>query len=94
MGAASAALEARRAALIAKAAADRAALGRQLEPLTNVPNSLGRFLALKSQLPGKALSAGLGISALLLALPRLPLVRTGLALIQLASSVRRLLSRR
>ena len=88
--------EARRAALVARADAEREALARQLAPLGSLDSGLERLRQLKPQLPSIVVSAGLGLTAMLLALPagRLPLVRGGIAALHLAGSVRRLLSRR
>jgi hypothetical protein len=86
----------RRVALVARAAADRAAVARQLAPLGAVDGMLGRLEAARAQLPTLAAAAGFGLSALLLAFPsaRFPVLRAGLALINLSGSVRRLFSRR
>jgi hypothetical protein len=88
--------EARRAMLMARATAEREALAREFAPLGALDSGLERLRALKAQLPAIAMGTGLGLSALLLALPagRTPLVRGGIALLHLAGSVRRLFSRR
>jgi hypothetical protein len=88
--------EARRAVLVARAAAEREALARQFAAPMSLGDGLGWLRGMKPRLPTIALGAGLGISALLLALPvgRFPLVRGGVAVLSLAGSVRRLLSRR
>jgi len=89
-------LEARRAALVARAASEREALARQLAPLRTLDSGLERLRVMKPQLPAIVIGTGLGLSALLLALPagRSPLIRGGIAMLQLAGSVRRLLSDR
>jgi hypothetical protein len=86
----------RRAVLVAHAAAEREALAGRLAPLGNLDGSLGKLRAMRFQLPSLALGTGLGLSALLLALPtgRIPLVRGGIAVLHLAGSIRRLLSPR
>jgi hypothetical protein len=88
--------EERRADLVARAAAERAEISRLVAPLAVFDDGLARLGALRSKLPGVAVGAGLGLSALLLALPvgRFPVVRGGVALLQLAGSVRRLFDRR
>jgi len=89
-------LDERRAELVARAAAEREALSRQLALLGTLDGGLARLSSMKSRLPGIAMGAGLGLSALLLALPagRFPLVRGGVALLHFAGSVRRLFSQR
>ena len=88
--------EARLTALVARAATEREALVHQLAPLAALDSNLESLRVMKSQLPAIAMGAGLGLSALLLALPAglTPLVRGGIALFHLAGSVRRLFSRR
>lgn len=95
MSAKSDALEARRAELVARAAADRQVIVRQLAPLRRLDSGLAELAAWRHRLPGLAVGAGIGVSALLLALPRgrTPLLRGGLALVHLAGSVRKLFSR-
>ncbi|HET9952309.1 MAG TPA: hypothetical protein VFS09_11005 [Candidatus Eisenbacteria bacterium] len=87
--------EERLALLVARAAAERAALGKQLEPIRKIDTGLAWLAEKKTQLPTIALGAGLGLSALMLVLPagRSSLLRGGLALFQLAGSVKQLLSR-
>jgi hypothetical protein len=87
---------ARRAVLQERAAAERAALARQLAPIAALDSGLERVRIVKSELAAAAMGAGLGLSALLMMLPvgRTPLVRGGIAMLHLAGSVRRLCSRR
>lgn len=89
------ALEARREELVARSAAQRAALAEQLAPLATLDRGLEKLRGLKLGMPTAAIGTGLALSALLLALPagRSPVVRGGVALIQLAASVRRLFAR-
>ena len=88
-------LEDRRAELVARAAADRAGLTQQLEPLLRLERGLEKLRDLKLQLPTTAIGTGLALSAMMLALPagRSPLLRGGIAVIQLAASVKRLFTR-
>lgn len=88
--------EARRATLLARAATEREALARQLAPLAVLDRGLEMVWRLKTQLPLVTTGLGLGLSALLLALPtgRLPIVRGGVALLNLAGSVKGLFTRR
>ena len=88
--------DAARAELVARAAADRARLAGQLAPVAVVDRGLEKLRSMAGSLPGSAIGTGLALSALLLTLPagRSPLVRGGVAVIQLAASVKRLLSRR
>jgi len=88
-------LDARRAELVARAAAEREALAGMLAPLGTLDRGLERLETWKLDLPTTALGTGLALSALLLALPagRSPVVRGGIALIQLATSVKRLFTR-
>jgi len=87
--------EERLALLVARAAAERDAIGRQFEPIRKIDAGLAWLVRTKTQLPTIALGAGLGLSALMLALPtgRSSLLRGGIALFQLAGSVKRLFSR-
>jgi transposase len=87
---------ARRATLVAQASAERETLARKLAPLAALDRAIEKLHTWKSQLPMIASGAGLALSALLLALPtgRFPLVRGGVALLNLAGSVRSLFSRR
>jgi len=87
---------ARRVELVARAAAEREALARQLAPIAALDSGLERVRIVKSELAAAAMGAGLGLSALLMMLPvgRTPLVRGGIAMLHLAGSVRRLFSRR
>ena len=86
----------KRAKLVARAAAERESLSRQFEPFTTLEGTLEKLSGRKQELPGMSLGVGLGLSALLLAFPggQAPIVRGGLALIRLASSVRTLFQRR
>jgi hypothetical protein len=88
--------EARRDELVARAAREREALAHRFAPLGHVDGGLDRLRAMRSQLPTLGVGAGLGLTALLLALPtgRIPLVRGGIAILHLAGSVRRLFARR
>jgi hypothetical protein len=88
-------LEDRRAELVARAAADRAGLTQQLEPLLKLERGLEKLRDLTLGLPTTAIGTGLALSAMMLALPagRSPLVRGGIAVIQLAASVKRLFTR-
>jgi hypothetical protein len=88
-------LEDRRAELVARSAADRAELAQQLEPLLKLERGLEKLRDMKLELPTTAIGTGLAMSALMLALPagRSPLVRGGIAVIQLAASVKRLFTR-
>jgi hypothetical protein len=81
---------------VARAAAEREALARQLALLGTLDSGLERLRVMKAQVPAIVIGAWLGLSALLLALPagRSPLIRRGIAMLQLAGSVRRLLSSR
>ena len=85
----------RLAELVQQAAADRAALSKQLEPVAKLERGLERLRAWKLDVPAVGVGTGLALSALLLALPagRSPIVRGGIALVQLATSVKRLFSR-
>jgi hypothetical protein len=89
-------IQEQRERLVARAAAERAALSKQLEPFSTLEGALERLRGKKQDLPGMAVGLGLGLSALLLALPggQAPLVRGGLALYRLANSVRTLFKRR
>ena len=88
--------EARRAELVARAASDRTALGRRLEPVMKVDRVIERLSALRHDPRSAAIGTGLGLAALLLAMPtgRSPVVRGGIALLQLGASVWRLFTRR
>jgi hypothetical protein len=88
--------EARRAELVARASEERDALARRLAPLGKVENGLEQLRGMGPQLPTMVMGAGLGLTAMLLALPigRVPLVRGAIAVLHLAGSVRRLLSSR
>lgn len=81
---------------MARAATEREAVGRQLAPLITLDRWLERLGHVKEHLAGLAIGSGLGLSALLLALPvgRLPLVRGAIAALNLAGSVRKLFSNR
>lgn len=85
-----------RAKLVARAAAEREALARQFEPFTTLEGTLEKLSGKKHDLPGMSVGVGLGLSALLLAFPggQAPILRGGLALVRLASSVRTLFRRR
>lgn len=89
-------LEVQRARLVARAAAEREALSKQLEPFSTLEGTLERLSVNKREVLGTSLGMGLGLSALLLALPagQTPIVRGGLALFNLASSVRTFFKRR
>lgn len=89
-------LEEQRAMLVARAAAQRVELSRQLEPFSTLEGTVERLSGSKAELPGMSVGLGLGLSALMLALPagQTPLVRGGIALFRLASSVRTLFKRR
>ena len=89
-------LEMQRQRLVARAAAQRVALSKQLEPFSTLEGTLKRLSGAKAELPGMSVGMGLGLSALLLALPagQTPLVRGGIALFRLASSVRSFFKRR
>jgi hypothetical protein len=85
----------RRAELVARAASQRQAVAQKLAPLATIDRWLERIDHVRNHLPGIAAGAALGLSALLIAIPRnLPLVRTGVAAFQLAGSLRRLFRRR
>jgi hypothetical protein len=88
--------EARRDELVARAAREREAVAQRLAPLGNLGGGFDRFRAMRSQLATLGVGAGLGLTALLLALPtgRIPLIRGGIALLHLAGYVRRLLGGR
>jgi hypothetical protein len=83
------------ARLIARSAAERREIGEQFEPIRRVDTGLEWLAGQKTQLPTIALGAGLGLSALMLALGggRSSVVRGGIALFRLAGSVKRLVSR-
>lgn len=87
--------EARLAELVARAAADRQKLAHLLDPVTKLDRALDKVRAWKLDGAAAAVGGGLALSAMLLALPagRSPIVRGGIALLQLASSVRRLFAR-
>lgn len=89
-------LEARRAELVARAAVEREALARRFAPLGKLERGFERMGGMSPQLPTFAVGGALGLTALLLALPtgRVPLVRGGIAILHLAGSVQKLLSRR
>ena len=95
MSGASETYEERLALLVARAAAEREAIGRQFEPIRKIDTGLAWLAQKKTELPTIALGAGLGLSALMLALPtgRSSLLRGGIALFQLAGSVKQLFSR-
>ena len=82
--------------LVARAAAERSALSKQLEPFSTLEGALEHLSGKKQELPGISVGLGLGLSALLMALPagQAPLLRGGIALFRLASSVRALFKRR
>jgi hypothetical protein len=88
--------EARRAALVARAAAEREAIAQKLAPLGALDTGFEKLRTMKAQFPAMSLGAGLGLSALLLVLPagRSRLIRGGIAMFHLAGSVKRLLSPR
>ena len=88
-------LEARRAELVARASADRSAVARHLEPLAKIERGLEKLRDMKLALPATAIGTGLALSAMMLALPagRSPLVRGGIAVVQLAASLKRLFTR-
>ena len=90
-----ASLDARRAELVARAAEDRARLAEQLAPVASLDRGLEKLRGMKDSLPGAAIGTGLALSALLLALPagRSPILRGGIAVLQLAASVKRLFTR-
>jgi hypothetical protein len=85
-----------RAQLVARAAAERVALSKQLEPFATLEGTLAQMSVKKPELLSTSLGMGLGLSALLLALPvgQAPLLRGGIALFRLASSVRTFFKRR
>lgn len=89
-------LESRRTALVARAATEREAMAQRLAPLGALDRGLEKLRLVKSQLPAVSVGVGLGLSALLLALPMgvSRVVRGGIAAFQLAGSVKKLLSRR
>ena len=79
---------------MARAALEREIVARQLAPIATLGRWLEQAASISTRLPGIAVGAGLGLSALLLVLPRgLPVVRAGLAAFNLVRSVRRLFSR-
>lgn len=82
--------------LVARAAAQRVALSKQLEPFSTLEGTLERLSGKKAELPGMSVGLGLGLSALVLALPagQAPLLRGGIALFRLANSVRTFFKRR
>ena len=86
--------EARRAELVARAEADRERLRQRLEPVLKLDRAFERLRDWKLDVPAAGLGTGLALSALMLALPagRSPIVRGGIALVQLAASVKRLFS--
>lgn len=88
--------EARRAALVARAAGDRDSIVRQLAPLRSLDRGLTDLAGKGGHLPKLIVGAGLGLSAMVLALPSggMQWFRSGVALLHLAGSVRRLFSRR
>jgi hypothetical protein len=71
-------------------------VARQLAPLGSLDRGLEKLRLLEPHLPAIATGAGLGLSALLLALPagRSRLIRGGIALFHIAGSVKRLISHR
>ena len=87
--------EVRLARLVGRAQAERDALGAQFEPIRRIDTGLEWLARKRTQLPTVALGAGLGLSALLLALPsgRSSILRGGIALFQLAGSVKQLIAR-
>ena len=95
MSAGHVAFEAHRAELVARAAAERETLSRRFAPLGKLESGLQRLPRSGPQ-PTIVAGIGLGLTALLIALPigKLPLVRSGIAILHLAGSVRRLLSGR
>lgn len=82
--------------LVVRAEADREALRKRLEPVMKVDRVLEKLNTLRRDVPAAAIGTGLGLSAMLLALPvgRSPIVRGGVALLQLGTSVWRLFTRR
>jgi len=86
----------RRAALVARAAAHRRNLSRQLAPLASLESGLERLSSIQAKLPALSMGAGLGLTALLVLFPgsRMNVLRSGQALFHLAGSVKRLLVRR
>jgi hypothetical protein len=96
VNAARARLEAHRAELVARADADRRGLSAQLAGLGALEDGVGQFGLVKPQLPGLAMGASLGLSALLLALPpgQATVLRAGFAVFRLANSVRKLFTHR
>ena len=95
MSAAQDARAARRSELVARAAKDRAAVAELLAPIAKLDRGLEKLREFRSSLPGSVISTGLALSAMLLALPagRSPIVRGGVAILQLAASVKRLFTR-
>ena len=85
----------RRAALVARAATERENVARQLAPIGTLDRWLERLESVKDHLPGLSMGTGLGLSALLLALPigKLKVVRGGIAAFNLFGSLRKLFSR-
>ena len=88
--------EARLATLVARAAAERQDIGEQFAPVRRIDTGLAWLAQKKTELSALGLGAGLGLSALMLALPtgRFSVLRGGMALFQLAGSVKRLFTRR
>jgi hypothetical protein len=89
-------IQEQRQRLVARAAAERVALSKKMEPFSTIEGALERLSANKPELLGSSLGLGLGLSALLLALPvgQAPIVRGGIALFRFARSVRTFFKRR
>ena len=84
--------EARRDALVAKAAADRERLADVLQPLAGMDRGLGQLRASGVLGPAGAITMGVTLSALLLAFPHSPVLRGLSAMLRLANSVGRVFS--
>ena len=89
-------VEARRAALSARADTQREDLAQQFAPIAALDAGIDRLRVVSAGLAPIVVGAGLGLSALVMALPvgGTPAVRGGVALLHLAGSVRRLFLRR
>jgi hypothetical protein len=88
--------ERKRAELVARAAADREAFGKYVDVFQSIETGIAQFGTVRAELPSAAVGAGLGLSALMLALPsgHASVLKAGIALFKFAGSVRRMFTGR